>query len=124
MWYGIEVVNWKFVKMSVLKLSFVYGYLGKKPEEMSRALGEGEGIEKSSNRILNFGITQKYGMKTQVKAYCLTSSLNQKPHIIDLLLEKSPDRITASGVCSCRASGSKCKHIIALMLWMTNTTVL
>ncbi len=66
MWFGIEVVNWKFVRMGVLKLSFIYGYLGQKPEETSRVVDEGEEIEKS-NHILDFGITQKYGMKTRAR---------------------------------------------------------
>ncbi len=49
--------------MGVLKLSFIYGYLGEKLEETSRALDEGEEIEKSDH-ISDFGITQKYEMKT------------------------------------------------------------
>ncbi len=48
----------------MLKLSFIYGYLGKKPEETWRVLDKVEEIEKS-NHILDFSIIQKYGMKTQ-----------------------------------------------------------
>ncbi len=48
MWYGIEVVNWKFVRMGVLKLSFIHGYLG---ESLKKRRERWTKVKKSKNRI-------------------------------------------------------------------------
>ena len=83
--------------------------------EGKRPLIEGEKVF-NANHIMLCGITEKTNIYRKIFCLCLkSSSLFDYPHEISLTVYR--DKF--EGTCSCKAgAGSKCKHLIATLLYL------
>jgi SWIM zinc finger len=82
-----------------------------------RPFVEGEAILKAKH-IMECGLTSRTEQEFRVLGLCLQSShLNSRPHEIKIWV-KATASPKISGTCSCKAGSGKCKHIVAVLLFL------